>query len=84
MSAQPAPASQPLPHQPQQLPAYGSDLERRAGCPEFPPVRAGKLDCPARFARPVRTARGGARRLGYLAWNPWEDVTWVTLEICQF
>src|SRR5215207_3288678 len=58
MPAQPAPASQPLPHQPQQLPAYGSDLERRAGCPEFPPVRAGKLDCPApRFARPVRTAR---------------------------
>ena len=37
---------------------------------------AGKLDCPApRFARPVRTARGGARRLGYLAWNPWENVT---------
>jgi len=24
------------------------------------------------FARPVRTARGGARRLGYLAWNPWK------------
>jgi hypothetical protein len=60
MPAHPAPASQPPPHQPQQLPAYGSDLERRAGCPEFPPVRAGKARLPSGKILPDLSGQLGA------------------------
>ena len=71
MPAHPAPASQPLPHQPQQLPAYGSDLERRAGCPEFPPVRAGKLDCPAaRFCPTCPDSSGRRSATGVFSLEP--------------